>query len=94
MNKTAFATDDGSLLSFPCDFPIKIMGSSDADLRTLAIDLVRLHAPDLDEGQVRIRNSRTGRYQSVTVVVRARDREQLDAIYRSLSAHPDITLVL
>lgn len=86
--------DDGSLLQFPCDFPIKIMGFSDFDLRLLAVELVRRHAPDLDEARVRVRDSRAGRYRSVTVVVRARAREQLDAIYRELSGHPRIALVL
>ncbi|HRC71189.1 MAG TPA: DUF493 domain-containing protein [Candidatus Competibacter sp.] len=86
--------DDGSLLQFPCDFPIKIMGASTAELRLLAIELVRRHVPDLDEAQVRVRDSRAGRYRSVTVTVRARDREQLDAIYRELSGHPQIALVL
>ena len=86
--------DDESLLRFPCDFPIKVMGSGDFDLRWLTVDLVRRHAPDLDEARVRVRDSRTGRYQSVTVVVRARAREQLDAIYRELSGHPQIALVL
>lgn len=85
---------DESLLRFPCDFPIKIMGASNIDLQLLAVELVRRHAPDLDETQVRARDSRTGRYQSVTVVVRARDREQLDAIYRELSGHPQVKLVL
>lgn len=86
--------DDESLLRFPCDFPIKIMGAGDFDLRWLAVGLIRRHAPDLDEARVRVRDSRTGRYQSVTVVVRARAREQLDAIYRELSGHPQIALVL
>ena len=65
-----------------------------AELRLLAIELVRRHVPDLNEAQVRVRDSRAGRYQSVTVTVRARDREQLDAIYRELSGHPQIALVL
>ncbi|MBL8258524.1 MAG: DUF493 domain-containing protein [Candidatus Competibacteraceae bacterium] len=83
-----------SPLQFPCDFPIKILGDGAADLRSLAIDLVRRHAPDLDEARVRVRDSRTGRYQSVTVNLRARDQQQLDAIYRELSGHPQIALVL
>lgn len=80
--------------AFPCAFPIKIMGPADVDLRSLAVNLVRRHAPDLEEGAVQVRNSRAGRYQSVTVVVKARDREQLDAIYQELGAHPQIALVL
>jgi putative lipoic acid-binding regulatory protein len=94
VNGGAPGSDDESLLQFPCDFPIKIMGSGDFDLRLLAVELVRRHAPDLDETRIRVRDSRTGRYQSVTVVVRARAREQLDAIYRELSGHPRIALVL
>lgn len=85
---------DESLWQFPCDFPIKIMGAANPDFTSLVIGLVRDHAPDLDETQVGVQASSTGRYQSVTVVVRARDRAQLDAIYRTLSAHPQVTLVL
>ena len=87
-------TSDQSLLRFPCDFPIKVMGAGGADFRRLVVDLVRRHAPDLDEGRVRIQDSRTGRYQSVTVIVSARDRAQLDAIYRDLCGHPRVTMAL
>ncbi len=83
-----------SLLRFPCDFPIKVMGAGGSTFRTLVVTLVRQHAPDLDEERVRIRDSRTGRYQSVTVVLNARDQSQLDAIYQELSRHPQIRLVL
>lgn len=82
-----------SLLQFPCDFPLKIIGNG-ADFRQLVIELVMRHAPDLDKSQVRTRESRTGRYQAVTVVINAQDRAQLDALYQELSAHPRITLVL
>lgn len=83
-----------SLLRFPCDFPIKIMGAGGGEFQALVVALVRQHAPDLDEGRIRIRDSRAGRYQSVTVVVNARDQSQLDALYQELSRHPQIRLVL
>lgn len=86
--------NDESLLQFPCDFPIKVMGAGDSNFRTLVVELVRRYAPDLDEARVRVRDSRAGRYQSVTVLVNARDRAQLDAIYRDLSGHPQVKLVL
>ena len=86
--------NDESPLQFPCDFPIKVMGVGDADFRALVIELVRRRAPDLDEACVRVRDSRAGRYQSVTVMVNAHDRAQLDAIYQDLSGHPRIKLVL
>jgi hypothetical protein len=86
--------NDQALLQFPCDFPIKIMGAGGSGFQALVVELVRRHAPDLDEARVRIRESRDGLYQSVTVVVLARDRAQLDAIYQDLSGHPRIKLVL
>lgn len=85
---------DESLLQFPCEFPVKIMGAGAPDFRGLVVDLVRRHAADLDEARVRVRDSRTGRYQSVTVVVNAQSRAQLDAIYRELSGHPGVAMVL
>ena len=83
-----------SPLQFPCACPIKVMGVGDPGFQMLVVELVRQHAPDLDETQVRVRDSRAGRYQSVTVTVNARDRAQLDAIYQDLSGHPHIKLVL
>jgi len=83
-----------SPLQFPCAFPIKVMGVGNPGFQMLVVELVRQHAPDLDETQVRVRDSRAGRYQSVTVTVNARDRAQLDAIYQDLSGHPHIKLVL
>jgi putative lipoic acid-binding regulatory protein len=86
--------DGPSLLQFPCDFPIKIMGAGGPEFPQLVLELVRRHSPDLDEARVKTRPSRTGRYQSVTVVVLARDRAQLDALYQDLSHHPQIKLAL
>lgn len=85
---------DPSLLQFPCDFPIKIMGVGDPEFAQMVLELVRRHSPDLDEARVKIQPSRTGRYQSVTVVVAARDRAHLDALYQDLSDHPQIKLAL
>lgn len=86
--------NDESLLQFPCDFPIKVMGVGAVEFRALVVELVRRRAPDLDEMRVQVRDSRAGRYQAVTVVVNARNRAQLDAIYQDLSGHPQIKLVL
>lgn len=85
---------DESPLQFPCEFPIKIMGAGTPDFRGLMVDLVRRHAADLDEARIQVRDSRTGRYQSVTVVVNAQSRAQLDALYRELSSHPGVAMVL
>jgi hypothetical protein len=83
-----------SLLEFPCDFPIKVIGKAGRDIDTLVFSLVRAHAPDLGEGAIRGRASRKGNYHSVTVTIRATSRAQLDKVYQSLSAHADILMVL
>lgn len=73
-----------SALTFPCEFPIKAMGRADCELDTIVVGIVRRHAPDLTEGSIYSRASKNGNYLSVTVVVRATSREQLDAIYQDL----------
>ncbi|HHH45518.1 MAG TPA: DUF493 domain-containing protein [Thiotrichales bacterium] len=85
---------DESVLKFPCAFPIKVMGKASEAFELKVVEIVRRHAPDLGEGAVRTRASREGRFVSVTVTVRARSREQLDAIYRDLTADADILMVL
>lgn len=81
-------------LEFPCDFPIKALGQSSEDFPDVVTEIVRHHAPDLDESMVRIKESRHSRYQSVTVTVRATSRGQLDAIYRELTAHERVMMAL
>ena len=82
------------LLGFPCSFPIKVMGRGGEDFELLVVELVRRHVPDLGEGAVKSRTSRRGNYISVTVTVQARSREQLDAIYRELSACERVIMAL
>ena len=83
-----------SPFAFPCDFPVKAMGKAGEGFERLVLDIARRHAPDLDEGLVRTRESRGGKWVSVTVTVRARSREQLDALYRELSAHERVVWAL
>jgi len=85
---------DGSALAFPCDFPIKVMGRKERGFAQTVTDIVRRHAPDFDPATVEMRPSRQGTYLSVTCVVRATSREQLDALYRELCDHPSVVMVL
>ena len=85
---------DRSPLAFPCDFPIKVMGRKQPGFAQAVTDIVRKHAPDFDPGSVEMRPSRQGRYLSVTCVVRATSREQLDALYQELCDHPAVVMVL
>jgi putative lipoic acid-binding regulatory protein len=83
-----------SLLAFPCDFPIKIMGQTQPGFAQSILGVVLRHAPDFDAATMEMRNSRQGKYLSLTVTVRATSREQLDELYRELCDHPMVKMVL
>jgi len=83
-----------SLLVFPTDFPIKVMGRRVDGFAQEIAAVVRRHAPDFDAATMEIRASREGNYLSVTATVRATSREQLDALYRALTGHPLVKIVL
>lgn len=78
--------NDQSLLEFPCDFPIKIMGKNCEEFEAEIIRIVRLHVPDLGEAAIRQRTSGKGNYLAITVTIRAQSQSQLDALYRQLTA--------
>lgn len=82
------------LFEFPCRFPVKVMGEWHEALQAQVIDVVRVHAPDLDEVDVVVRESSSGKYLSLTVTVNAVSRAQLDEIYLALTSHPLVKIVL
>lgn len=82
------------LLVFPTPFPIKVMGRRDDGYAQAILDVVLRHAPDFDPATMEMRPSRAGTYLSVTVTITARSREQLDALYKDLSGHPMVMMVL
>ena len=86
--------EEATLLAFPCDFPIKIMGKTQTGFAQAVIEVVRRHAPDFEPATLEMRPSREGKYLSLTCTVRAVSREQLDDLYRELCDHPMVTMVL
>lgn len=83
-----------SLLEFPCDFPIKIMGRCVEGFAQEIAALVGQHAPGFDPSTMEMRASSKGHYLSLTCTVRATSRDQLDTLYRALTAHPMVRVVL
>jgi putative lipoic acid-binding regulatory protein len=83
-----------ALFDFPCDFPIKVMGPTHPDFHDTVVAVVRQHDPELDVQRIETRPSSGGKYTGLTVTVRARDRAHLDDIYRSLTSHPMVKVVL
>ena len=88
----AMTTD--SLIKYPSDFPIKIMGAMHDEFAQTMLELVILHDPEFDAAKMEMRASSNGNYLAVTVTVRATSREQLDNLYRALSGHPMVKVVL
>lgn len=78
--------EEESLIEFPCDFPIKVMGKAEDEFDAFVVSLIRRHSPDIKEGAVSSRHSNGGRYISVTVTIQAQSREQLDSIYMDLTS--------
>jgi hypothetical protein len=83
-----------SALVFPMAFPIKVMGRRNDRFAQTIVDVVRKHAPDFDPATLEMRSSREGNYLSVTATINATSREQLDALYRDLTSHPMVAMVL
>ncbi len=83
-----------TLLEFPCEFPIKAMGKSDSGFEVLALEIVRRHASDFRDEDMRIVASGKGNYLSATFTIRATSKTQLDAIYCELTACKQMLMVL
>ena len=87
-------SDEDTLLVFPTDFPVKIMGERRDDFAQAMVELVRRHASDFKPETVEMRTSSKGNYLSVTCTVRATSKAQLDALYLEITAHPWVKMAL
>jgi uncharacterized protein len=83
-----------TLLEFPCDFPLKIMGKAADGFAQTVLEIVTRHAPGFDAATMEMRASSGGNYLSVTCTVVATSKPQLDALYIDLTSHPLVKVVL
>lgn len=86
--------NDETLLEFPCDFPIKIMGREGPEFHVTARKLVEKHTGPLDDSAIRSSLSRNGHFVSITVTVNALSQQQLDDIYREVTGNEDVLMAL
>ncbi len=87
-------TPPESLIEYPSQFPIKVMGiKSDGLVHAISL-IARQFDPGFDATTIELRESKGGKYLGVTVTVTATSREQLDELYRTLSTHPMVKVVL
>lgn len=83
-----------SLIEYPSLFPIKVMGIKTEGLVAAITHIARQFDPTFDAGTIELRESSGGKYLGITVTVTATSREQLDELYRTLSTHPMVKVVL
>lgn len=83
-----------SLIDYPCDFPIKVMGEQVTGFVEAMLMIVRQFDPEWSDKRMTQRSSSNGKYVGLTLTVRATSRAQLDELYRTLSTHPMVKVVL
>ncbi len=83
-----------TLIEFPCDFPIKVMGETHQHFTQEMVKTIRSLIPDFDESGIEMRGSSGGKYISLTCTVHVTSKLQLDDIYRALTSHLMVKVVL
>lgn len=86
--------DDAPGFKFPCDFQIKAMGLDDGRFHEVVLEIIGRHCSTIRHDSLSTRSSRGGKYVSVSIVIEAGDREQLDKIYDDLTAHEKVLMRL
>ena len=83
-----------TLIEFPCDFPIKVMGETHVDFTNEIIKIIQRLVPEFDLSKIEMRGSSGGKYISLTCTVYVTSKPQLDSIYRALTSHPMVKVAL
>ena len=91
---TIDSASDESPLTFPCEIAVKVLGRNDPEFRAEARDIVYRHYADLPDAAITEQLSRKDAYLSLTFVVNAQSREEIDALYRELTSSDGILMVL
>jgi uncharacterized protein len=86
--------DPPSLIEYPSLFPVKVMGANQPGFEQAMVDIALQFDPGYDRGTLQVRPSSGGKYLGLTLSVTATSRDQIDALYRSLSSHPLVKVVL
>jgi len=85
---------EDTLLEFPCDFPLKIMGRNTDDFRSVVLGIVQKHMGNIDVSKIEERPSRDGTYLGITCTVIATSKAQLDALYMELTSCERVMVAL
>jgi uncharacterized protein len=85
---------DQSLIEYPCHFPIKVMGANVDGYISAITHVARSFDPEFDAATIEQRPSKAGNYLGLTLTIYVTSREQLDELYRTLTTHPMVKIVL
>ncbi len=90
----AFQQEEQQIMEFPCEFPLKVFGLNKPEFESIVLDLVSAHCDDDTQFRVIRRESKKGKYQSLTVTFIAQSRAQMDDIYQSLTDSEHVVMSL
>lgn len=83
---TEIDVEEETLFEFPCEFPVKAMGMTGPELELAVFEIINRHVVDLPEGAIRLKESKGGKYTSITITITAHSKAHLDGIYMELTA--------
>ncbi|MDP1654569.1 MAG: DUF493 family protein [Hylemonella sp.] len=83
-----------TLIEYPCRFPIKVMGDKVDGFVHTVTTIAHAFDPVFDASTIELRESKGGNYLGITITITATSRDQLDELYRTLSTHPMVKVVL
>ena len=86
--------EDDTIMKYPCQFPIKVMGKLSDDFDIIVGDIIKKHVPELSDDLIKSRTSKEGNYIAITVTIEAKSRKQLDNIYLDLTKHKKVLMAL
>lgn len=87
-------TDESSLIEFPCDFTLKIIGVNSAEFISGVTAVILKHYPNTLETSIVCKDSQQSNYTAITATIHALDKPSLDALYQELTKLPGIKMVL
>ena len=83
-----------TLLTFPCDFTIKIFGKATDEFEAAVLMIVHKHIASFSDREIKSRASESGKYRALSITIHVESKEQLDAIYQELSSSPHVIMSL
>lgn len=81
-------------IEFPCDYPIKVLGTSSEAFTSIVVEVFERHAPGFDQATITTRDSSKGTFTSLTITITATGEQQLEALHRDLMATGHVKMVI